>query len=287
MKRYITIFLLLSILIAPIYAVSGFSVTIGEATNNNAAYKNTVLAYFQSKTEQNVSNADVKIITADEVNKISQNITGKVYPSSSIYSCALVDLNYKEGIKIVVDSSKITVVTPQMYANALKTSGIEKGYVVVTSPISATGEAALTGVLKSYETAVGADIPEAAKQAATEELYLETALVNETGASGDEIAALFSDVKNQTAAENLQDPEQIENIVNQTANNLNIDLNQNQTQQIANTVANSQQVQGNLTDFKEQLQDISSQVNQGGIMDQINSLMQWLSGYIQGLISGQ
>ena len=47
-----------------------------------------------------------------------------------------------------------------MYATALKSTGIESGYVVVTSPVSATGESALTGVMKSYEIAVGTPIPE-------------------------------------------------------------------------------------------------------------------------------
>lgn len=287
MKKYIAGFLLVLVLTAPIYAVSGFSITIGEATNSNAAYKSSMLTYFQSKTDKNISDATTKVITAAEVNQVSQNVTGLVYPSSKIFSCAMVDLSYNDGIKVIVDKSKVTVVTPQMYANALQSSGIDRGYVVVSSPVPASGEAALTGVLKSYEIAVGTPIPEEAKQASTEELYLETQLVNQTGQSGDDIAQLFSDVKNQTQNQNLQDPDQIKVIVVNVANQMNINLSDNQTQQIADSVANSQKVRGNLTNFQNQLQNISQQVSNPGFLDQITSFLQGIINYVQGLISGQ
>lgn len=280
-------FLLVLVLIAPIYAVSGFSITLGEATNNNAAYKNSMLSYFQSKTDKNVTDANTKVITASEVNDISKNITGLVYPSSKIFSCAMVDLSYQNGINVIVDKSKVTVVTPQMYANALQSSGIDRGYVVVSSPVPATGEAALAGVLKSYEIAVGTPIPEEAKKASTEELYLETQLVNQTGQNGDKVAQLFSDVKNQTQSQNLQNPDEIKVIVVNVANQMNINLSNNQTQQIADSVANSQKVRSNLTNFQDKLQGISQQVSNPGFVDQITSYLQEILNYVQGLVSGQ
>jgi uncharacterized protein YpuA (DUF1002 family) len=287
MKKYMAGFLLVLVLIAPIYAVSGFSITLGEATNNNAAYKNSMLSYFQSKTDKNVSDANTKVITASEVNDVSKNVTGLVYPPSKIFSCAMVDLSYQNGIKVIVDKSKVTVVTPQMYANALQSSGIDRGYVVVSSPVPATGEAALAGVLKSYEIAVGAPIPEEAKKASTEELYLETQLVNQTGQNGDKVAQLFSDVKNQTQNQNLQNPDEIKVIVVNVANQMNINLSDNQTQQIADSVANSQKVRSNLTNFQDKLQNISQQVSNPDFMTQITNFLQEILNYVQGLVSGQ
>lgn len=287
MKKYMAGFLLVLVLIAPIYAVSGFSITLGEATNNNAAYKNSMLSYFQSKTDKNITDANTKVITASEVNSVSKNVTGLVYPSSKIFSCAMVDLSYQNGIKVIVDKSKVTVVTPQMYANALQSSGIDRGYVVVSSPVPATGEAALAGVLKSYEIAVGTTIPEEAKKASTEELYLETQLVNQTGQNGDKVAQLFSDVKNQTQNQNLQNPDEIKVIVVNVANQMNINLSDNQTQQIADSVANSQKVRSNLTNFQDKLQGISQQVSNPGFIDQVTSFLQEILNYVQGLVSGQ
>ena len=285
MKKYIIGLILVLMLITPLYASSGFSITIGEATNNNAAYKSSMLTYFQSKTDKNINDAQTKVITASEVNDISKNVTGLVYPSNKIFSCAMVDLSYNEGVKVVVDKSKVRVVTPQMYANALQSSGIDRGYVVVSSPVPASGEAALAGVLKSYEMAVGTPIPEEAKKASTEELYLETQLVNQTGQSGDNIAQLFSDVKNQTEQQNLQNPEQIKVIVINVASQMNINLSDNQVQQIADSVANSQKVKANLTDFQNELQNISQNVSSSNILDQITSFIQGLFNYAQGIIS--
>jgi len=287
MKKYIIGLIMVLMLITPLYAASGFSITIGEATNNNAAYKSSMLSYFQSKTDKNINDAQTKVITASEVNDISKNVTGLVYPSNKIFSCAMVDLSYNEGVKVVVDKSKVRVVTPQMYANALQSSGIDRGYVVVSSPVPASGEAALAGVLKSYEMAVGTPIPEEAKKASTEELYLETQLVNQTGQSGDNIAQLFSDVKNQTEQQNLQNPEQIKVIVINVASQMNINLSDNQVQQIADSVANSQKVKANLTDFQNELQNISQNVSSSNILDQIISFIQELFNYAQGIISQQ
>ncbi|GAB6055081.1 DUF1002 domain-containing protein [Methanobacterium alkalithermotolerans] len=295
MKKYLAGFLLILILVSPLYAESaeviGFSVTLGEATNSNAEYKNAMLNYFQTKTDKNVSEIPVKVITASEVNDISQSITGRTYGPSQIFSCAMVDLSYSPDIKVDVDKSKVTVVTPQMYATALQSSGIDKGYVVVTSPVSASGEAALAGVLRSYEIAVGTPIPEEAKKVSTEELYLGTRLANETGESQDNIAELFSEVKNQTQKQDLEDPSQIKGIVENVSSELNINLSENQTQEVADSVANSQKVQGSLTEFKDQLNNISQQLStpepNQDILSQISSFLQWAFEYLQNLISGQ
>ena len=96
-------------------------VTYGETTYNNANYKNMVDSYF------NVYDAKETVITASDVNKISSGISNKKYNSNQIYSCAMVDLSSSNNIRIEVDSSKITTVTPSMYKSALDSAGISKG----------------------------------------------------------------------------------------------------------------------------------------------------------------
>lgn len=287
MKKIIVGILLVFMTLSPIYGASGFAITFGETTYANPQWKSSTLDYFQSHTDKKVSNATIKVITASEVNQIAKGVTGKTYSSKQIFSSAMVDLSYNQGIKIIVDKSKISVVTPKMYANALKSSGIENGYVVVTAPVQSSGEAALTGVLKSYETAVGAPIPESAKKAATEELYTEDQIANQTGQNPDKVADLFEQVKNEAQKQNLTDPAKIKIIVINIANNLNINISDQQAQQIADSISNSQKVQGDLAGFKQQLQNVSSQVNQSGILDQIMAYVQEAINYIQGLLSGQ
>ncbi|MFY9638806.1 MAG: DUF1002 domain-containing protein [Methanobacterium sp.] len=288
MKKFAIGLILVIMMLSPVYSASGFAVTYGETTYGNLDWKNSMNTYFQSKTSKNINDATSKVITASEVNAISTNITGKTYPSSQIFSCAMVDLSYNQGINVIVDTSKIKVVTPKMYANALKSSGINNGYVVVSSPVSASGEAALAGVLKSYEIAVGATIPDQAKKAATQELYTETQIVNQTGQNPDKIADLFSKVKDQVQNQNLQDPAQIKVIVVNIASTMNINLTSQQAQQIADTISNSQKAQASLSDFKNKLQNVTNQATQsGGIIDQIMNYLQSIFNYLSSYIPKQ
>jgi uncharacterized protein YpuA (DUF1002 family) len=284
MKKILIGILVVLMALTPIYSASGLVITLGEATDANSAWKNTVLNYFKSNTDKNISNATTRVITASEVNLISQNISGTTYSASEIVSCAMVDLSYSSGIKIVVDKSKITLVTPKMYENALKSTGINNGYVVVTSPVSATGESALAGVLKSYEIAVGTPIPDNAKKAATQEIYTQSNIANQTNQSADQIALLFEKVQTEVQNKNITDVTQIQTIVINVANGMNINLTDQQAQQIATSLSNAQQAQGSLTDFKNSLNNATQQATQSaGILDQIVTFLQNLLTSIQGM----
>jgi uncharacterized protein YpuA (DUF1002 family) len=284
MKRLLLMLIILVVALSPVYSAQGLAITYGEATYSNQALKDSMYSYFQSKSDKDLKDATSRVITASEVNSISKDITGKSYKSSQIVSCALVDLSYNQGIKIIVDTSKVKIVTSKMYATALKSSGIENGYVVVSSPTVASGESALAGVLKSYEIAVGTSIPPEAKKAATEELYVETQVVNQTGQNPDTIAELFDKTKTEAQRQNLQDPAQIKIIVINIANNMNINLSDQQAQQIADALANSQKAQGSLTKFKNQLQQATQQANDAqGILAQITAFLEGIFNYLQGL----
>ncbi|BAW31766.1 MAG TPA: DUF1002 domain-containing protein [Methanothermobacter sp.] len=236
MKRYILPMILI-FTISIVYGISGFSITMGEATYNNPEYKKAIIDYLQSKTDRNIKDEDIKVIKASEVNRISKDVTGKIYNSSQVCSCAMVDLNH-DNLTIIVDQNKIKAVTPQMYANSLKSAGIEKGYVVVSSPLPSTGETALLAIFKSYETIRGIQIPDEVKKASLEELYLQTRLVNETGEDKETIAQLISEVKNKS--ENINDPQKIKKIVIKVANNLKINLTNAQIEDISKVIINSQ-----------------------------------------------
>lgn len=285
MRRLLLMLIILVVALSPVYSAQGLAITYGETTYSNQAYKDSMYNYFQSHSDKDLKDATYRVITASEVNAISKDITGRNYKSNQIFSCALVDLSYSQGIKIIVDTSKVTTVTSRMYATALKSSGIENGYVVVSSPTVATGESALAGVLKSYEIAVGTSIPDEAKKAATEELYVETRVVNQTGQNPDTIAELFDKTKEEVQKQKLEDPSQIKIIVINMANNMNINLSDQQAQQIADAISNSQKAQGNLTEFKNQLQQATQQASEAqGILAQITAFLENLFNYLQGLL---
>ena len=122
---------ILSIILIGMVIPAGFSgeansvvITYGETTHANSNYKANVDSFFKSQSNIDLSTATEKIITANDVNKISSNITGKTYTSSQIFSSALVDLNDNGKLQVSVDKSKITTITGDMYLSALKSVGI-------------------------------------------------------------------------------------------------------------------------------------------------------------------
>ena len=218
---------ILSIIVIGMIIPAGFStndkqivITYGETTQNNANYKNIVDDFFKGQTNVDITKANSKIITADEVNKISKSITGKTYDSSQIFSSALVNLKDNDNLQVSVDKSKITTITGDMYLSALKSAGITSGHVYVTSPVSSTGESALAGIMNAYETATDVKIPETIKESANKEIYTQSEIVENSGVSSDKLSKLVNDVKEVVKEKNVTDHQTIVNIIyNYTVNN--------------------------------------------------------------------
>ena len=241
-------------------------VTYGETTNANANYKATVNDFFTNQANVNLNDADVKIITASDVNKVSGSITQKTYGSNQIFSCALVDLNGDGNINVKVDSSKITTITPKMYASALKSAGITQGNVYVTSPVPATGESALAGIMNSYEVATHTEIPEDVKQAATDEITVQSEIINndESDVTPDQLSDLIVDVKENVTQNNITNHNEIVNVVKYYVVTYNINITDSDIESIADTIEQVQAVQGQAGDYKEQAMDYINENTDGG-----------------------
>ena len=274
--------IILLIIAVMIFAPMGFStnsngadivVTYGETTYNNANYKSIVDNFF------NVNNAKESVITADDVNKISSGISQRYYNSNQIFSCAMLDLSSDNNIRIDVDTSKITTVTASMYKSALESAGITRGYVKITSPVTATGESALAGVMKSYETSTGKEIPSEVKDAANNEIYTQTEIVNNTGASADDVAKLMDDIKNEVSKANTTDRQTIINSVNNVVNNYNINISDNDINNIVNTVQQTQSVKDQATNYQSQINNF---VNSSEGQSFIDSIMNFINSLIHG-----
>ena len=254
---------ILSIILIRMVIPAGFSgevnsvvITYGETTHANTDYKANVDSFFKSQTNMDLKNAAEKIITANEVNKISSTITGKHYGSNQIFSSALVDLNDNDNLKVSVDKSKITTITGDMYLSALKSAGITKGHVYVTSPVTATGESALAGIMNCYEVATDVEIPETVKEAANNEIYTQAEVVENSNATADEISDLVDDVKETVKEENITDHQTIVNIIyNYTVIN-NINITQNDIENLADSIEQIQNVQGDINNYQAEVSDV-------------------------------
>ena len=160
---------------------SNLVITYGETTYAHNDYKSVADAFCVNNANVDLNNVNSKVITADQVNQVSSGVTGKSYSSNQIFSSALLDLNDNDNLEVSVDKSKITTITGQMYISALKSAGITSGHVYVTSPVTATGESALAGIMNAYEEATDVEIPETVKEAANDEIYTQAEIVENTG----------------------------------------------------------------------------------------------------------
>ncbi len=224
--RKITI-LLLALILGGMLIPTGFAIdsnvviTYGETTYSNSNYKSFVDNFFINQANVDINNVGIKTISADQVNQISSGITGKYYTSGQILSSALVDLNDNQNLKVSVDKSKITTITGDMYLSALKSAGITKGHVYVTSPVQATGESALAGIMNSYEEVTDVQIPDSVKEAANDEIYTQAEIVNNSGVNADDLSNLVNQVKDEVAGDNITNHNEIVNIITNKVENNN------------------------------------------------------------------
>ena len=268
---------ILSIIVIGMIIPTGFStndkqivITYGETTQNNANYKNIVDDFFKGQTNVDITKANSKIITADEVNKISKGITGKTYDSSQIFSSALVNLKDNDNLQVSVDKSKITTITGDMYLSALKSAGITSGHVYVTSPVSSTGESALAGIMNAYETATDVKIPETIKESANKEIYTQSEIVENSGVSSDKLSKLVNDVKEVVKEKNVTDHQTIVNIINNYTINNNINITNNDIENLATTIEQVKNVQGDVNKYESEVSNAINNSDSGnGLLDGI------------------
>lgn len=255
--------IILSIILVGMVIPASFSandsqvvITYGETTHHNANYKNTVDDFFEKQAHVDMYKVTSKIITADQVNKISTSITGKTYNSNQIFSSALVDLNDNDNLEVSVDKSKITTITGDMYISALKSAGITAGHVYVTSPVTATGESALAGIMNSYEEITNVEIPETVKEAANNEIYTQAEIVENSNVSAEKLSDLVDDVKETVKDENITDHQTIVNVIyNYTVIN-NINITNNDIENLATSIEQIQNVQGDINNYSSEVSGV-------------------------------
>lgn len=278
---------ILALILMGMLIPAGFStdsnvvITYGETTYANSEYKSIVDSFFTSQSNVNLQNAGSKIITANQVNTISGGITGKYYNSNQILSSALVDLNENDNLEVSVDKSKITTITGDMYISALKSAGITAGHVYVTSPVSATGESALAGIMNSYEEVTNVEIPESVKEAATDEIQTQAEVIDNSGVNADDLAKLVDDVKQEVSKDNITDHTTIVNIINNYVQNNNINITNTDIENLADTIEQVQNVQGDVNNYQSQVNGFMNTASSSGFS--LDSLFNWIKSFVNGI----
>ncbi|MGF6953601.1 uncharacterized protein YpuA (DUF1002 family) [Neobacillus sp. B4I6] len=189
-------------------------VTLGE--NLTEQQKNEMLA--ELAVPENA-----QIITVS--NKEEHDYLGESIPKAQIGSIAISSASITIGAKdsgLDVQTNNITWVTDEMYTNALFTAGVKDAKIQITAPFSVTGTAALTGIMKAYETTTNEEIPEEIKKVANEEMVKTAQLGDSIGAEN--AAALMGKVKDEIAKNEPKTEADLRALIEQVATELGITL---------------------------------------------------------------
>ncbi|WP_066257343.1 DUF1002 domain-containing protein [Neobacillus drentensis] len=260
MKK-ILIYLMLSLLIFnPVHTFADLAegdmiVTLGE--NLTTSQKETLLSEMGAPE-------DVQIVTVsnqEEHQYLGKYVSKALIGTKAISSSAITI--QPKGAGISVKTKNINWVTDEMYVNALITAGVKDAKVYITAPITVSGTAALTGIIKAYEISADTTIPEEVKQAANQEMV-------ETAKLGDSIgdknaAALIAKVKEEIAKNKPKNDQELQKIIEQAANDLNVTLTDEEMKR--------------LMDFFNKLKDLNIDWNQ--VSDQLNKAKDRISKFLQ------
>lgn len=185
------------------------------------------------------------------------------------YSSAYVKITSKGGI--TVDSKNLNLVTNEMFANALLTSGIVNATVNVSAPFVVTGESALAGILAGAEQIMGEELSEENKAVAKEEIDTTLDLADEILKENDEItevkdasnvaSGIINDIKQQVIKDSPNST-QIQQIIINVSNNYNVELSKEAQTRVLNLMEDVKGLDIEYKDIKQTMKNISDSISQ-------------------------
>lgn len=279
-KRTIVVLLIMTLLLGvlPFVALAGKADVVSFGADLTSKQQGEILKEFGvSEDEVNI----IKVTIQDVKDHLEGIATDKQIGTNAI-SSAYVKL-LPEGQGLQIDIHNITWVSNEMYANALVTAGVEDAEVKVAAPFNVTGTTALTGIMKAFEEAIGQKLTEEAKKTANEELVLTGDIGQEIGKN--DATKLIQDVKNQVIKQKIKSPEDIRNVINDIANQLDIKLSEEQINQILKLMEKISTLDLNVDKISKQLDKISNNLdivkktiddNRGAIQKILDAISSWL-----------
>jgi len=170
---------------------------------------------------------DAQIITVSnaEEHKYLDGVVPNAQIGTKAISSSMITYT-KKGSGLVVQAHNINWVTDAMYTNALITAGVKDANIYITAPFKVSGTAALTGLMKAYETTAKKEIPEEVKKVANEEMVQTAKLGDQIG--NDKAVQLVTKVKEEIAKEQPKTKEDLRSLIKRIADQLGITLTDEQ-----------------------------------------------------------
>ncbi|QIB28194.1 DUF1002 domain-containing protein [Caloranaerobacter azorensis] len=240
--------------------------------------KNEILELFNVKDNVKI----IKVTNSEERKYLGKYIDKKLIGTKAISSAYVKKLSDNEGIS--VETYNITWVTKEMYMNALVTAGIKDAKVKVAAPYEVSGTAALTGIIKAFESATGNKIGEREKDVANEEIAKTGELGQRIGKK--QASQLIKEIKEEVIAKDLKEEDKIREIVIKISNELNIKLENEEIDEIVKLMKDISELNLNLKEIKKQLKGISDKLNELSKENQeIKSVLERILEFLRKLFS--
>ena len=214
------------------------------------------------------------------------------------YSSAYVKLTDQGGIN--VSSKNVSLVTNEMFANALITSGILNCEVIVSAPFMVTGESALAGILAGAEEIMGESLSEENKVVAKEEIDTTLEIAdeilnnpdNEINSSSDSstvASGIINDIKQQVIKDSPNST-QIEQIIVNVTNNYGVELSEESTERKANLMEDVNKLDIDYNDIKETMKNIgdsiSESLKEAGVKLKESGVLEKIGNWFVDLVRG-
>lgn len=258
-----------------VWAQSSRVVTFG--ADLTLVQKENMLKVFGLTSPSTVPQEQVTI--AEERHYLKGIVPDEVIGNKSISSVSVELLSTGKGI--ITETYNITWVTADMYSNALATAGVKDAKIIAAAPFPVAGTAALTGVMKAFETATGTKLSEERKKAASEEL-VRTGQLGQQLQNKEQAAKLIRLIKEQVVKEGLTDPEKIKQVIANVAAQLQINLTPEQIDSIASLMARLGKTDINVNELRSQLAGLEQKLN--GLVAKEEETRSWLEGVWKALV---
>lgn len=254
-------------------------ITLGE--NLTEEQKNSLLKEMDAA-------ADVQTVTVtnEEEHQYLGDYISKAQIGSKAISSSKITIGEKDQ-GLSVETNNINWVTEEMYMNALTTAGVTDAEIYVTAPFEVSGTAALTGILKAYETTAQIEIPEAQKQVANEEMVKTAELGERIGTK--EATELMTRVKEEIAKNPVQSEDDLRALIEKVANDMGIKLTQEELNglialfnKMKDLNIDWDQVQSDLKNISENLGDF---LNDEKTQSFLQKLLEFLQAIIEAIKS--
>lgn len=223
----------------------------------NAQERETVLRLLDV-TEEDLKKYTVATVTNQDEHDFLDSYLDKSVIGSRALSSVLVE-GKKDGNGINVKTKNITYCTPGMYENALATAGIKDADIVVAGPFNISGTAALVGAIKSYENMTGEKVNTENVETATNELVI-TGQVAESVGDLEKAEQLIGAIKEQVVEGEAVTTEEIENVVEQAAQEMKIELSEEDRQAIVSLMEKIDDLDLDIESLKEQAKNLYDKI---------------------------